>query len=258
MANITWNGSAATLGGAAVTPLTELHAPDDPPTFDTTGAADTTKTSGTGKHKCQATCGFLGSHFPPPGVPVSLAFQIGATGSGATYTNLNQPGDPALAFATQVSVSGRKDGRIEGNGTLVPADLSLTPIAQGWVAADVGFNGHAFSFAGNAFTGIVACQYSGTSQAIDSTGAEASAPAATVSLPGITEETVTVTTLGPPQCAAKAVGVTVNAWNDGGTLGTTPAGYTAECVSTHPGGQIDGQATTEHSFRWRRTGAGNS
>lgn len=256
MANITWNGSSASVGGAAVTPLTELHAPNDPPGFDTTGSTDTTKTNGTGKHKCQATCGFLGSQFPGPGVVSALAFTIG-TGSGNTYANTGMPGAPALAFATQVSVSGRKDGRIEGNATLVPADPSLTAVTHTVTAGDVGFNGHAFSF-GAAFTGIVGANYSGTCQPIDSTGAEASAPVATVSVPGIAEETITITTLGPPQAVAKATGTCTNTWNDGGTLGTTPSGYTAECVSTHPGGQVDGQNTTEHTFKWRRTGTGSS
>jgi hypothetical protein len=258
MANITWNGSTASAGGQNVTPLTELHAPNDPPEFDTTGSTDTTHLHGTGKHKCQATLGFLGSHFPAAGVVVSLAFQVGASGSGATYTNANMPGSPSLAFATQVSISGRKDGRIEGSASLVPADSSLTPVSQSWTVGDLGFNGHAFGFAGSAFTGIVGAQYSGTAQAIDSTGAEASAPVSTVSVPGIIDESLTITTLGPPQCVAKAVGATVNNWNDGGTAGSTTGSYTAECVSTHPGGQLDGQDTTEHTFKMRRTGTGNS
>ena len=256
MANITWNGSIAS-AGHSITPLTELHALDDPADFNTTGSADTTHLHGTGKHKLQATVGFLGSHFPAAGVVTSLAFTIG-TGSGNTYSNTDAPGAPALAFATQVSISGRKDGRIEGNATLVPADTSLTAVTQTWTAGDLGFNGHAFSFAGTAFTGIVGAQYSGTCQAIDSTGAEASAPVATVNVPGIIDESITITTLGPPQCAAKATGATVNTWNDGGTTGTSTGSYTAECVSTHPGGTLDGQVTTEHVFKMRRTGTGNS
>lgn len=256
MANITWNGSSAAVGGQAVTPLTELHAPNDPPDFDTTGSTDTTHLHGTGKHKCQATVGFLGSQFPAAGVVSALAFTIGNT--GASYQNTGMPGAPALAFATQVSISGRKDGRIEGNATLVPADSSLTPVTHTVTAGDLGFNGHVFSFAGTAFTGIVAAQYSGSVQPIDATGAEASAPASTVYVPGIIEETLTITTLGPPQCAAKATGATANTWNDGGTAGTTIGSYTAECVSTHPGGALDGQVATEHVFKMRRTGTGNS
>ena len=256
MANITWNGSSAVVGGAVVQPLTELHAPNDPPGFDTTGSANTTKTNGTGKHKLQATGGFLGSQFPGPGVVVSLAFSIGTAGN--TYTNATAPGAPGLAFPTQVSVSGRKDGRIEGNFTLVPADTSLTPVSQSWTPGDVGFNGHVASFAGANITGIVGANYSGTCQPLDSTGAEAGTPVATVHVPGIPEETMTITTLGPPQCVAKATGALSNTWTDGGTFGTTPGGCTAECVSTHPGGQVDGQATTEHTFKWRRTGVGGS
>ncbi len=256
MANISWNGSTASVGGGAVTPLTELHAPNDPPDFDTTGSTDTTHLHGTGKHKCQATVGFLGSQFPAAGVVSALAFTIGNT--GASYQNTGMPGAPALAFATQVSISGRKDGRIEGNATLVPADTSLTPVTHSVTAGDLGFNGHAFSFAGTPFTGIVGAQYSGTCQAIDSTGAESGTPVSTVNVPGIIDESITITTLGPPQCAAKATGATANTWTDGGTAGTSPSGYTAECVSTHPGGQLDGQATTEHVFKWRRTGTGNS
>ena len=77
-------------------------------------------------------------------------------------------------------------------------------------------------------------------------------------MPGIIDETLTITTLGPPQCAAKATGATANTWADGGQLGTSSGSYTAECVSTHPGGALDGQVTTEHIFRMRRTGSGNS
>jgi hypothetical protein len=157
-----------------------------------------------------------------------------------------------------VSISGRKDGRIEGNATLVPADTSISATTFTVTAGDLGFNGHAFSFADTAFTGIVGAQYSGTCQAIDSTGAEAATPVATVNVPGIIDESITITTLGPPQCAAKATGATVNTWNDGGTAGTSTGSYTAECVSTHPGGQLDGQDTTEHVFKMRRTGSGNS
>ena len=255
MANITWNGSVAS-AGANITPLTELHAPNDPPEFDTTGSTDTTHLHGTGKHKCQATMGFLGSQFPPAGTVVSMSFTIG--NSDASYANTAMPGAPALAFPTQVSISGRKDGRIEGNATLVPADTSISATTWTVTQGDLGFNGHAFSFAGTDFTGIVGAQYSGTCQAIDSTGAEASTPVATVNVPGIIDESVTITTLGPPQCAAKATGATVNTWNDGGKAGTSTGTYTAECVSTHPGGQLDGQTTTEHVFKMRRTGGGNS
>jgi len=258
MANIAWNGSTATTGGQSITPLTELHAPDDPADFETGGSTDTTMPHGTGKDKCQVTIGFLGSHCPAAGVPVSMAFQIGVTGDN--YKNTDLPGTPTLAFATQVTVSGHKDGRIEGSATLVPGDSSLTPVTQTWSTGDVGFNGSGFSFAGSAATGLVAMQYSGSSQPIDSTGAEAAAPVATVYVPGMPDEQITVTTLGPPQYAAKAKGATVASWNDGGTLGTFPTGasYTAECVSTHPGGSINGQATTEHTFRVRRVGAGAS
>ena len=203
MANIAWNGSVAH-AGANITPLTELHAPNDPPEFDTTGSADTTHLHGTGKHKCQATMGFLGSQFPSAGTVVALTFTIGNT--GASYANTGMPGVPALAFPTQVSISGRKDGRIEGNATLVPADTSISATTFTVTAGDLGFNGHAFSFAGTAFTGIVGCQYSGTCQAIDSTGAEASAPVATVNVPGIIDESITITTLGPPQCAGQGHG----------------------------------------------------
>ena len=172
MANITWNGSTASVGGAAVTPLTELHAPNDPPDFDTTGSTDTTHLHGTGKHKCQATVAFLGSQFPAAGVVSALAFTIGNT--GASYQNTGMPGAPALAFATQVSISGRKDGRIEGNATLVPADTSLTPVTHTVTAGDLGFNGHAFCFRGNRLhRASSAAQYSGSAQPIDSTGAEA-------------------------------------------------------------------------------------
>ena len=86
MANITWNGSTASAGGKTITPLTELHAPNDPADFDTTGSTDATHLHGTGKHKPQITCGFLGSQFAPAGVPVALSFTIGAQPARATRT----------------------------------------------------------------------------------------------------------------------------------------------------------------------------
>ncbi len=256
MADIAWNGSTSTLGGQSITPLNELHAPDEPAQFKTTGATDSTHTTGTGMHKLSVNVGFHGSHFPPPGTVITLAFQIGV--SGNDYTQANAPGTPSQAFATQVSVSGRKDGSIDGTATLVPADGSLTPVTQSWSNGDLGFDGSSFSFNSSAFTGIVAAQYTGTCEAIDSTGAEAGASSSCVYNPGIPEETIVVTCLGPPQCAGKAKGATSMSWTDGGTLGTSPSGYTAECVGTRPGGQVDGQATTEHTFKWRRTGSGNS
>jgi hypothetical protein len=103
---------------------------------------------GTGKHKVQASCAWLGSHFPAAGVVVSFSFTLGV--SPNSYANTAMPGSPSQAFATQVSISGRKDGRIEGNATLVPADPNLSPVAQSGANADVGFNGHVFAFAGGA------------------------------------------------------------------------------------------------------------
>lgn len=254
-----WNGSTCTIGGAGIVPLTDLHAPDDPADFDTTGSLDTTHLHGTGKHKDQVTGSFLGSKFPVAGKIFSLAFSIGApSGSaGAPYVNTAMPDDPTLGFATQMSVSGRKDGRIEGSFTIVRADPSLTGTSVTWAIGDLGFNGSTFSFAGTPFTGIVSANYSSSAAAIDTIGAENSDPG-TWHVPGIPDETITITCLGAPQCAAKATGATAMSWNDGGSVGTSSGSYTAECVSTHPGGSLDGQATTEHVFKMRRTGSGTS
>ena len=257
-----WNGSTITLGGKGITPLTDLHAPDDPADFDTTGSTDTTHTHGTGLHKSQATGSFLGSQFPVAGTVCSLAFAVGApSGSGgAPYTQASLPDAPTVCFPTQMSVSGRKDGRIEGSFTVVPADPSLTPVTNTWTVGDLGFNGSTFSFAGTPFTGLVAANYTSSCTPIDTTGAEVggTSTAGTVYVPGIVEETLTITTLGQPQCAAKSKGATAMSWNDGGSHGTSSGSYTVECVSTHPGGSLDGQETTEHTFKMRRTGTGNS
>ena len=91
-----WNGSTCTIGGAGMVPLTDLHAPDDPADFDTTGSLDTTHLHGTGKHKDQVTGSFLGSKFPVAGKVFSLAFSIGAP-TGSAGTRLPQLGHARCA-----------------------------------------------------------------------------------------------------------------------------------------------------------------
>jgi hypothetical protein len=141
--------------------------------------------------------------------------------------------------------------------TRAEAQVTYTATASGNWSDAATWSGSTFSFAGSAFTGIVSANYSSSAAAIDTIGAENSDPG-TWHVPGIPDETLTITCLGAPQCAAKATGATAMSWNDGGSVGTSSGSYTAECVSTHPGGSLDGQATTEHVFKMRRTGSGTS
>jgi hypothetical protein len=237
-----WNGSTLKFNGSsgiAVAPLTDLHQPDDPADFDTTGSTDPGHTHGAGLHKNSFTASCLGSHVPPAGAIVNV--QASIVGGAAPTTK-----SYGKAFISQISVSGRKDGRIESSLTVMPGTDDLTPITYANSIGDLGFNGSTFSFAGTPFTDIVSANYTASSTPIDSTGAEV-ATADTVYGPGLADETLTITTLGGPQGGgAKSIGATVMAWKDGGTFGT---GSHCKLMSTHPGGSLDGQTTTEHTFK---------
>jgi len=230
-----WNGSTFSFGGG-VTPLIDLHQPDDPAEFKTTGSTDTTNTNGAGQPKNSFTASFLGSKCPVAGTCCAITSNIGKVSNRATKTY-------PQALITQMSISGRKDGRIEGSLTAVPGDPSLTAITNTWtVASDLGFNGSTFSF-GSELTGLISANYTSSAAAIESTGADDSD---TLNTPGIPDESITITCLGPPQATAKSIGATVMSWKDGGSLGTFA---NAKLMSTHPGGALDGQQTTEYVFK---------
>ncbi len=251
MSNFGWNGSTLTFGGAGVTPLVDLHQPNDPADFDTTGSEDATHTHGTGLPKNSFTASFLGSQCPKAGTIADIDSSIGASdddGGDPTEKSYDQ------AIITQMSVNGRKDGRIEGSLTAMPADTSLTAEDQTWDIGDLGFNGSTFKFDGHFFADVVSIAYTSSVQPVESVGATDStgeaAPDDNLYVPGIPEETLTVTTLGGPQCDAKDTGDTAVTWNDGGDIGTIgDDDVTAMCMSTNPGGSLDGQATTEHVFK---------
>lgn len=236
MANSGWNGSTLSFGGG-VTPLVDLHQPNDPAEFDTTGSTDASHTKGSGLPDNSFTASFLGSKCPVAGTCCAITSNIGVTGNRATKTY-------PQAVLTQMSVSGRKNGRIEGTLTAVPGDTSLTATTNTWtVDADLGFNGSSFSFASTPLTGLESANYTSSAAKVESTGAEGTDNLYT---PGIPDESLTIVCLGPPQAVAKAIGAMVAAWNDGGTLG---AWTHAKLMSTHPGGSIDGQQTTEYTFK---------
>ena len=236
MANQTWNGSTLNFGGG-VTPLTDLHQPNDPAEFDTTGSTDATHTHGAGLPKNSFTASFLGSKCPIASTCCAITAAIGPTGNQVTSTY-------SQAIITQMSISGRKDGRIEGNLTAMPGDTSLTPTTNTWtVAADLGFNGSSFTFAGSGLGTIISANYTASAAAIESVGANGSDNLYT---PGIPDESITITVLGNPGLVAKAVGATAMSWKDGGSLGTWSH---AKLMSTHPGGSLDGQVTTELVFK---------
>lgn len=243
MSNQSWNDSTLSFGGNGVTPLIDLHQPNQPADFDTTGSEDTTHLHGTGLPKNSFTASFLGSKCPIAGTVCAVASTIkgGAADTTKTY---------GQALISQMNISGRKDGRIEGSLTAMPADSSLTATTHTWTIGDLGFNGSTFSFAGTPFTLIQSISYASSATPIECTGAEGSD---NLYAPGLPDETLTVTTLGGPQCAAKAKGASVVAWKDGGTIGTSAGSYTVQCMSTNPGGSLDGQTTTEHVFKMSRT-----
>ena len=212
MANNGWNGSTLSFGGG-VTPLTDLHQPNDPADFDTTGSTDATHTHGAGLPKNSFTASFLGSKCPVAGTCCAITSNIGVTGNRARRLI-------AQAIITQMSISGRKDARIEGNLTAMPGDTSLTATTNTWtVGSDLGFNGSTFSFAGTSLTGMISANYTSSAAPVESTGAD---DADNLHTPGIPDESITITCLGPPQAAAKAIGATVMSWTDGGSLGTLP------------------------------------
>ena len=236
MANLGWNGSTLSFGGG-VAPLTDLHQPNDPADFDTTGSTDGTHTHGAGLPKNSFTASFLGSKCPIAGTCCAITSNIGATGHQTTKTY-------AQALITQMSIQGRKDGRIEGNLTAMPGDSTLTATTNTWtVASDLGFNDSTFSFAGTPLANILSANYTSSAAAVENVGAGGSDNLYT---PGIPDESITITVLGNPALAAKAIGATVMSWTDGGSLGSWTA---AKLMSTHPGGSLDGQVTTELVFK---------
>jgi hypothetical protein len=241
-----WNGSAMTFGGANVVPLTDLRHHDDPSQFKTTGSADTDHYTGAGLPRHSFTASFLGSKVPNPGAVGSVTIAIaGYAGESDSY---------AQSFPSQINVNGTKDGRIEGNMTIVPGATSLSTqsFSQGSLA-DYGFNGSVFTFNGHAATGLLSCGYSGTVATIECAGA---GDADNVYRPGIPDETITVTCLGGPQFGTiKTKGASIMAWNDGGVIGTFAL---CELVSQRDGGMIDGQSTTEYTFKPCRSSNSNS
>ena len=245
-----WNGSTVTFNSVAVAPLTDLHQPNDPADFDTTGSTDTTHLHGTGLPKNSFSASCLGSNIPVAGKIVNIAASIAGGGATTPVTK-----SYAEALITQMSVSGRKDGRIESSFTAMPGVSSLSAITYANSIADLGFNGSSFSFGGTAFTGLISANYTSSATPVECSGAN---DTDNLFRPGIVDETLTIVALGGPQCLAKATGAAAMSWNDGGSVGTTVGSYTTECVSTHPGGTLDGQTTTEYVFKMRRTGSGNS
>jgi hypothetical protein len=242
MPNPGWNGSTLSFGGG-VTPLVDLHQPDEPNDFDTTGSEDTTHTHGTGLHKNSFSAQMLGSKCPIAGTCCAITATI-EPGTAKSY---------GQALITQMTISGRKDSRIEASATFMPGDASLTATTNTWTpAADMGFNGSAFSFNSVPFTGLISASYQSSVTPIESVGGEAGTTD-NLYVPGLPDESLSITCLGAPQCAAKAIGATAMSWNDGGAAGTSGDDYTAECVSVRPGGSLDGQTTTEYVFKIRRS-----
>ena len=248
-----WNGSTLTFQKTAgsvainIVPLTDLRHTDDPTTFDITGSTDAGHMSGAGLAKNGFSASFLGSQVPTAGLIGAIGVNIAGAGasSPATYTYPE-------AFITQLSISGRKDGRIEGNMSVVPGatSLSVTTNTQPTIG-NLGFNGSTFSFASVSIVGMISANYSATATAIDCTGAS---DTETLYCPGLIEETLTITALGSIQTgvvsAIKAVGASAMTWADGGTLGS---GVNWKCTGIHDGGSLDGQTTCEYTFKATRS-----
>lgn len=242
-----WNGSTASFGGASVIPLTDLRHSDEPTQFKTTGSTDTDHYTGAGLPRNSFTLSFLGSKVPTPGLVATVAISIaGYAGESDSYVH---------SFPSQVNVNGNKDGRIEGNMTVVPGATSLATnsFSQG-ALADYGFNGSTFSFGGAPAVAMQSAAYSGSVATIECSGAS---DTENLYRPGIPDETITITCLGGPQFSGgiKAKGATVMSWNDGGSIGTFTL---AELVSQRDGGMIDGQSTTEYVFKPCRISNSNS
>ena len=234
-----WNGSTLAFNGVGVAPLRELSQPNEPDEFETSGSTDSGHTAGAGLPKNSFTASCLGSNVPAAGSVVNIAASIKGGGVSPRTKNYSQ------AFISQCSIRGSKNGTIESSFTAMPGVSTLTPITYSNTIGDLGFNGSTFSFNSTPFTNIQSIEYGGNCTPIDSTGAEV-ATADTLYGPGLPRETITVTTLGPPQAEAKSIGATVTAWKDGGALGSLAH---AKLLSTRPGGTVDGQTTTVHVFK---------
>jgi hypothetical protein len=238
--------SAVAIGTASVGMLTEFHHANQRASTKTSGVGVTAKTFRGGRNNQTLTVGFLGSKCPAPGTVLALA---AALTDGGSYSY------PAVGL-TQVRVSGRKDGTIEGSLTGRPAPASLVTTVSEAEITDVSFNGSTCSFTpsggsevtfGGAPRSLNSMTYEGTCAESENTGA---GDTDVVVTPGIPDETVTLEVEGSKTLTEGSVGPLVCDWNDGGTLGTWDF---AELISAKDGGNEDGDITTEYTFKRRKS-----
>ena len=221
-----FDGSTVSIGSSNVGPLTAFHHSDQPATARTSGANALAHTYTVGRHNQSVTVGFLGSKCPDAGTIMAI---LAALNDGTSFS-----GTGAI---TQVRISGRKDGAIEGSLTSRPTPI--TPGATSFSSGDVSFNGTMFDFNGAA-TGIVSLSYDATCAEVDDSGANDSD---VLISPGIPDRTVTLEVMGGSTMTIGAISI---AWNDGGSLGS---GNSYQLMSVQDGGGIDDAITTTYTWK---------
>ena len=229
-----FDGSSATIGTSHVGLLTEFRHNNQPATARTSGAGSAGHTYAAGRNNQGVTVGFLGSKSCDAGGVLDFAATLN---DGTSYSF------PNLAV-TQLRISGRKDGSIEGSltGKVSGMTASGNPVFS---LTGVEFNGTTASFATVAIptVDIVSVSYEATCAEVDSSGAGATD---VLTSPGIPDRTVTIEVMGGATLSKGAIGALAIGWNDGGTLGS---GTYYQITGIRDGGSLDDAVTTEYTFK---------
>jgi hypothetical protein len=229
-----FDGSAATIGTSNIGLLTEFRHNNQPATARTSGAGSAGHTYAAGRNNQGVTVGFLGSKACDAGSVIALAATLN---DGTSYTF------PNLAV-TQLRISGRKDGAIEGSltGKVSGITGSGNPTFS---VHGVEFNGTTASFSSTPIptVDIVSVSYEATCAEVDSAGAGATD---VLTSPGIPDRTVTIEVMGGATLSKGAIGALAIGWNDGGTLGS---GTYWQITGIRDGGGLDDAITTEYTFK---------
>ena len=235
MANQGWNGSTLSFGGG-VTPLTDLHQPNDPAKFDTTGSTDSTHTHGAGLPETRLRRASSAASVPSP------AHARNHRGHRPHGQSDHQDLSPGRAHAdVDQRPEGRPDrrqpdghaGRHEPHGHHEHMDHRQQSRLQWLYVLLVGHG------PGRHHLGQLHLKRHSDR---DRRRKRQRQPARSRH----SRRSITITVLGNPGLVAKAIGATVMSWKDGGSLGSWTH---AKLMSTHSGGSLDGQVTTELVFK---------
>ena len=233
-----FNGSAVTVGTSNIGPLTSFRHTDNAATARTSGADSATDghTFVAGRHNESIAMGFLGSRAPSPGTAVAISAVLT---DGTSFSG--------TGCITQVRVSGRKDGAIEGNLTARPTPLTGS-VVSAVSATNLGFNGSTLTFnsvvysAGASTIGLNSLTYEGNCAEAEDSGA---GDTSVLVSPGKPDETITMEVMGGATITVGARALLVLSWTDGGSM---PSSYW-QCMTLDDGGEVDGNITTTYTFK---------